>query len=100
MKGYYALGKHVIWLALKINDYKNFYHYDVRYDNHVKKEGGWFKPKDHMSNKNLNLLDNKKILFTYLYNSNYSNKIKNMTKNELLTCDLVIGKLFRKSFMI
>ena len=97
LKDYYALGKYVLWDSLEEHDYKGFHLFDLRYDNQFKPEGGWFSPKNHIENKKLKLLDEDKLLFTYLYNSNYSEKIRNMTKSELLKSNMVMGQMFRKS---
>lgn len=96
LNDYYAMGKYLLWESInEVN--KGFYLFDLRYDNQINFGGGWFSPKHHVMKHKLKLIDKKRILFTYLYNSNYSNEIRKMSKSDILKSDMIMSQMFRLS---
>lgn len=105
---YFSLGKHVIWRNLqylkKTQNY-DYYHYDSSYDGSRMKNKRWVKPQYYF-NDNIELLDESKLFFIFLTNTDINNKKKQnrdfsnflkMNKKELLQQNYWICKMFRKS---
>ena len=65
--------------------------------NSSQKVGG-FLQRIILKNKKLKLLDEDKVLFTYLYNSNYSEKNKKYDQIGLLKSDMVMDKCLEKVY--
>lgn len=97
---YHELGKAIIWMELdkliKNNKYK-YFHYPNKIDGTRDKNGYWIFNNSFFSNEEIEYEEPEKMLFIVLYNSELSDKIKNMTKEELLNLDCNYTKFIKKA---
>ncbi len=104
---YHDYGKLVIWEALdelKQTGY-DYYHFSSEHDGTRDKDGYWIHTPEFFSTQPLNFLDESKIMFVVLYNSeilpNESIQwVKDCKEEELLNSDLNISKLYKKALGI
>jgi mannosyltransferase OCH1-like enzyme len=76
---YFDLGKYIIWKYIG-----KYYHYENKYDGTRDKYGNWITNTEIFSNKEIEYEDIDNMLFLEMYNSNASDKLNNMTYNELI----------------
>jgi mannosyltransferase OCH1-like enzyme len=97
---YHDLGKILIWEELdnliKNNGYK-YYHYPNLYDGTRDINGNWVSMSRLFSNENILYDRPNELLFIVLYNSDATEEIKKLTKEELLNSNYFITKYFNKS---
>ncbi len=101
---YHDFGKLVIWEALdelRESGY-DYYHFTSEYDGTRDVNKYWIHTPEFFSTQPLNFLDESKILFVVLYNSEISGNeslklIKDCREEELLNSDLNISKLYKKA---
>jgi hypothetical protein len=102
---YFDLGKIVVWRALdylkRTINYK-YFHFDSSYTGNRDTDLRWITTKRHISNEDVKFLDESKLHLVLLYHSNLKydkNKwFLELTKNQILNSDTLIGKMFRRSF--
>ena len=107
---YFDLGKVTIWEEMKKLQSKQnytYYHFDSAYDGSRMKNKRWVKP-EYYFNKNIELLDENKLLVIFLSNHDIMGK-KNehlykpflkLNKMELVNQPYWISKMFRRSLGI
>jgi hypothetical protein len=104
---YHDYGKIVIWNAL--DDLKpigyDYYHFTSEYDGTRDKNKYWIHTPNFFDNSSTNFLDESKLLFVVLYNSEINgNKeldwIKDTDDNKLLNSDLWISSLYKKALQL
>ncbi len=104
---YHDYGKIVIWEALddlKPNGY-DYYHFTSEYDGTRDIDKKWVHTPNFFSTDKTNLLDENKVMFVVLYNSEISgNKklhwIRDCEPNKIIYSDLWIGSIYRKALGI
>jgi hypothetical protein len=97
---YHDFGKLLIWDELKeLIERENYtyYHYSNLYDGTRDINGKWVNMSRLFSVENIIYDKPNDLLFIVLYNSNATEDIKNLTKNELLNSNYFISKYFRQS---
>ncbi len=99
---YHDYGKLVIWDALE--DLKplgyDYYHFTSEYDGTRDINKYWIHTPDFFSNKPIQFLDESKIMFFVLYNSEISDDtawVKDCEESKLLNSDLNISKMYKKA---
>lgn len=105
---YFDLGKKIIWkhirLLQKKQNYK-YYHYDSAYDGSRMANKRWVRP-EYYYKSNIKLMDESKLFVVFLTNTTIDSRQKtdniyknfvNMNKDQILSQDYWISKMFRKS---
>ncbi len=101
---YHDYGKIVIWQAL--DDLRpqgyDYYHFTSEYDGTRDINRNWVHTPNFFKNDPTNLLDENKVMFVVLYNSEISSRpnlhwIRDCDPNKLIYSDLWIGSLYRKA---
>jgi hypothetical protein len=104
---YHDYGKIVLWQALddlKPNGY-DYYHFTSEYDGTRDINKNWVHTPNFFKSDPTPLLDENKLLFVVLYNSEISDKsklhwIRDCEQDKLIYSDLWIGSLYRKALGI
>jgi hypothetical protein len=97
---YFDLGKYIIWEEIKnVNEYE-YYHYPNKFDGTRDKYGNWITTNIIFSDIPIEYEDESNMIFFTLYNSEISNKISNMSEDELLAKDWNFTKFLKKGFHI
>ena len=100
---YHELGKLIIWMELDklIKNHKyTYFHYPNKIDGTRDKNGNWIYNNSFFSNENIDYEEPEKMLFIILYNSEISNNIKNMSKDDLLNLDCNYTDFIKKALKI
>lgn len=99
---YHDYGKIVIWEALE--DLKqlgyDYYHFTSEYDGTRDKDLYWIHTPEFFSNQPINFLDESKLMFVVLYNSELSGEtdwVKDCEESKLLNSDINLSKIYRKA---
>ena len=101
--GYHDFGKIVIWQAIDILRKKynyDYFHYGAEYDGSRDLEGHWIETSRHFDTKNIDLLDESKLVLVFLTNSGINEQqhwVKTTQREKLLNGPYWISKYFRKS---
>jgi hypothetical protein len=104
---YHDYGKMVIWEAL--DDLKpqgyDYYHFTSEYDGTRDSNKYWVHTPEFFKTNPTKLLDESKVLFMVLYNSEISSRkdlhwIRDCTDSELLYSKIWLGELYRKALGI
>jgi hypothetical protein len=96
--GYHDYGKMILWEELqKLNNYK-YYHYLSRLDGTRDKNGLWVTTYRLFNKEEIEYLDEDKLLFIVLYNSE-ANEYKKLTREEILNNNYAITKYYKKSLI-
>ena len=106
--GYYDLGKLIIWKEIELlqkNNNYTYYHYPAYVDGTRDKNGKWISI-DLIKQNYIDLLDENKLMFVMLVNSNYCgddykfNWFCSKTKNDIINDKYFLAYLFKKSLGI
>jgi hypothetical protein len=98
---YHDLGKILIWDELDNlikNEQYSYYHYPNLYDGTRDINGHWVSMNRLFSNENIKYDNMDELLFIVLYNSDATDEIKKMSKNELLNSNYFITKYFKRIY--
>ena len=96
---YHDLGKNIIWEELdklKKEDY-TYYHYPNTIDGTRDKYGRWVTSDRIFSNIPIDYDDEENMMFLIIYNSVVNDKIKTMSREEILNKDWNYSKFIKKS---
>jgi len=99
--GYHDLGKILIWEELDnliTNENYKYYHYPNLYDGTRDVNGMWVSMSRLFSNENIIYDKPDELLFIVLYNSDATDEIKKMSKNDLVNSKYFITKYFKKIY--
>lgn len=98
---YHDLGKLVIWEELKKLEQNNYeyYHYPNSIDGTRDKDGNWITDDEIFSNKKIDYDDEKNMMFLILYNSEMSNDIKKMSRNDILNKDWNYTRFIKRALL-
>jgi hypothetical protein len=104
---YHDYGKIVIWNALddlKLTGY-DYFHFTSEYDGTRDENQYWLHTPEYFDKTPKKLLDESKVLFMVLYNSEINGNeslqwVKDSDENKLIYSDLWISSLFRKALGI
>lgn len=99
--GYHDLGKILIWEELDNlikNDNYEYYHYPNLYDGTRDINGNWVSMNRLFSNENILYDKPDELMFIVLYNSDATDEIKKISKNELLNSNYFIAKYFNQIY--
>lgn len=96
---YHDLGKNIIWVHLDnlIKNGYTYFHYPNTVDGTRDIDGNWIDSSIVFSNKKINYDDENNFMFYVFYNSGVDQKIKKMSKDEILSCDWNYTKFVKKS---
>jgi phosphorylcholine metabolism protein LicD len=97
---YFDVGKIIIWEEidkLVRNDNYKYYHYSNKIDGTRDVNGYWVHSDRIISSEHIQYDDEKNMMFYILYNSNLPDKIKNMSKSELLNSDMNLSRFYRRA---
>lgn len=99
---YHDLGKLIIWEELNklIKIGYKYYHYPNTVDGTRDKQGNWITDDKIFSNVKIDYDDEKNMMFLILYNSEMSNDIKKMSKNDILNKDWNYTKFIKRALQI
>ena len=100
--GYHDLGKLVIWdelNKLKKDNY-TYYHYPNSIDGSRDANGEWVDSNRAFSDIPIKYDDEKNMLFFVTYNSDISDDVKQMTRDELLSKDYNFTKFIKKALKL
>ncbi len=102
---YHDYGKVVIWEALE--DLKklgyDYYHFTSEYDGTRDKNLYWIHTPEFFSKEPIEFLDESKIMFVVLYNSELSgetNWVKDCDETKLLNSDINLSKIYKKALQL
>ena len=97
---YHDVGKLVIWKEIdnliQGHDYE-YYHYPNKFDGTRDKHGNWIYNTTAFSNTPIEYEDEENMFFFVLYNSEITDNIKKMTKEEMMKQNWNFTKFIKKS---
>jgi len=99
---YHDLGKLVIWEELdklQKNNYK-YYHYSNKIDGTRDKDGYWVDSSRIFSDEKINYDDEENMMFLIIYNSGVDDKVKKMSKKEILNQNWNYTKFIKRGLRI